>query len=571
MLGKKRGFLVFALTVVMSVGMILSGCGGNDTSQNTATSTTQTSSTGTAAVSTDPAQDPIEISFFISDPGQAPTADNKMYKLIKDKLGVTCKWEFLVGDKSQKIGVMIAGGDYPDVTFVDSDSVGEFSSAGALLPLEDLIAKNAPNLQNHYGPYLNKLKDPSDGHFYVMANFNRIYGDFKANIWEGPAFWIQKDVLKEAGYPKVRTLDQYFEIIEKYKANHPEIDGQPTIGFEILCEGWRDFCLKNPPEHLIGHPNDGDVVVNPETNVAEFFRDKDYAKRYYKKLNEVYHKGLIDPEAFTMSYDQYQAKISSGRILGMFDQHWVFSNAERTLITANKLERTYAPCAITYDESIKDYYYDRPVLNVNTGFGITKNCKNPERVIKFFDSIMTEEWQKLLGWGVKDEDYLVDENGQFYRNQQQRDNGNDNTWRLANQAYTLWYYGPKMDGTFSDGNATTPGYQPKEFYDSLKDYDKEFFKAYGIQTYTEFFSPAPENRVSYPAWQIDLIDGSPANMADIKIEEVGTKLLPKAILAKPDQFDKVWDEYVTALNKCDIKSMMDRINDQLKWRTENWK
>ncbi|MFD2877136.1 hypothetical protein ACFTAO_15895 [Paenibacillus rhizoplanae] len=46
-------------------------------------------------------------------PGQQPTPDNKLLKLIKDETGITFNQEFLVGDLQQKLGVMIAGGDYP--------------------------------------------------------------------------------------------------------------------------------------------------------------------------------------------------------------------------------------------------------------------------------------------------------------------------------------------------------------------------------------------------------------------------------------------------------------------------
>lgn len=177
---------------------------------------------------------------------------------------------------------------------------------------------------------------------------------------------------------------------------------------------------------------------------------------------------------------------------------------------------------------------------------------------------------KILGWGIEGEDYLVDDKGMFYMNQKQRDNYNDQSWRLANMAWTLWYYGPKMEGTFSDGNACSPGFQPQEFYDSLKPYDKEFLAGYGFKTWTEFLSPAPENRLTYPAWQIDLVDGSPASVANTKIGDTGTKYLPRTILAKPDKFDSVWNEYMNELHKLDINAYITRINDQLKWRADNW-
>ncbi len=509
---------------------------------------------------------PAEFTVFIADPGQPPTPDNKIYKLLKQRLGVSLKFEFLVGDRDQKLGIMIAGGDYPDIMTGHTRLV----DAGAFIPLEDLIRKYAPHLYAHYKPYWNMIKEPKDGHIYILPDYGRYYGEYKPTVFYGPSFWMQKAVLAESGYPKVRTLDQYFDLIAKYEQQHPTVAGKPTIGFTILSDGWRDFCLRNPPQHLIGHPNDGGVVVNQKTFKAEIFADKDYAKRYYQKLCQMNALGIIDRESFVQTYDQYIAKLSSGRVLGMFDQRWNFDNAESSLRIQGLVDRTYAPCPIAYDSKIRDWYMDRTVLNINCGFGITTKCKDPVRVIKFLDALLTEDWQKILGWGIRGEDYEVDAKGAFYRTPEQRVHGDDPMWKLANKAEALWYYAPKMEGTFKDGNATGPGTQPGEFFAALKPYDQQFMAKYRHKTWAEFYSPAPPNPIYYPTWQINLIEGSLAKLAETKMNELGDKYLPKAILAKPGDFDKVWSEYVRELHKLNIKAYEDRINEQIQWRIKNW-
>jgi putative aldouronate transport system substrate-binding protein len=509
---------------------------------------------------------PIQFTVFIADPGQPPTPDNKIYKLIKEELGVSLKFEFLVGDRDQKLGIMIASGDYPDIMTGHTRLI----DAGAFIPLEGLIQKHAPRLYAHYKPYWNMVKEPKDGHFYIMPNYGRYYGEYRRTMSYGPSFWMQKAVLAEFGYPKVKTLDQYFDLIVKYKKKYPTIDGKPTIGFTVLSEGWRDFCLKNPPQHLIGHPNDGGVVVDQKTFKAEVFADKDYAKRYYKKLNAMNALGIIDKESFVMTYDQYIAKLSSGRVLGMFDQRWNYGNADYSLRTRGLVERTYAPCPVTYEAGTRDWYLDRSVLNLNSGFGITTKCKDPVRVLKFLDALMTEEWQKILGWGIAGEDYKVGAKGLFYRTPEQRVHGDDPMWKLANRADSLWNYAPKMEGTFKDGNSTGPGTQPGEFFETLKPYEQQFLSKYNYKTWADFFSPAPPNPIYYPAWQINLIEGSPAKVAETKMSELSRKYLPQTILAKPNQFDRVWNEYVRELRKTNIKAYEQRINEQIQWRIKNW-
>ncbi len=50
-----------------------------------------------------------------------------------------------------------------------------------------------------------------------------------------------------------------------------------------------------------------------------------------------------------------------------------------------------------------------------------------------------------------------------------------------------------MQGTYSDGNATDPGTQPQEFFDSLKPQDQEVLKAYNHKTWAEFFKTPADN------------------------------------------------------------------------------
>lgn len=550
------------ITLLCAIALTLAGCSGSNSSAP-AGNTNAPDGAASDNASADGLA-PITISVFNSTPGQSPDPDNRVFKRMKEELGVTLNQEFIVGNLDEKLGVMIAGGDYPDLISANPKLV----TAGAVIPLEDLIEQYGPNLKKHYAPYWNRMKDASDGHIYWLPNYGAYSGDVHINWYSGPAFWIQKAVLKEFGYPKLTTLGEYLDLIRQYAEKYPQIDGQDTIGFTTLAYDWKVFPLLNAPEHLSGHPNDGNVVV--DNGVASVFADKDTAKRYYKELNSLYNEGLMDKEAFTQNYDQYLAKLSTGRVLGMFDQHWNFNQAETSLISQNKIERTYVGIPLVYDTSIKDYYLDRPVINLNNGYGISVNAKDPVRIIKFLDTLLSEDWQKYLNWGEEGVDYMTDADGKFYRTPEQRTAQEDPTYKIKYTGDVFAATAPKLEGSYSDGNATTPGDQPQEFYDSLKPLEKEVLDAYGHKTWGEFFSPAPENPVYYPAWQIDLIDGSDASVASTKMQETSLKYLPKAIMSKPEKFEEVWAEYMKDYGKINIKAYEDRINEQLQWRIQNW-
>ncbi len=160
-----------------------------------------------------------------------------------------------------------------------------------------------------------------DDGLYIFPNYNRFYGEPTGGTYFGPAFWIQKRVLEDAGYPDLSdmTLDRYFELIADYAAANPETNGIPTVGFEVLASTGREWGMTNPPALLAGSPNNGGVIVDEDGN-AEIYADKDIARDYYEVLNEQYAAGLVDPESFTLTFDQYVAKLATGAVLGMHDQ-----------------------------------------------------------------------------------------------------------------------------------------------------------------------------------------------------------------------------------------------------------
>ena len=60
-----------------------------------------------------------------------------------------------------------------------------------------------------------------DGHIYWIQAFSNIYGEEKATTHNDEAFWIQTRVLEWAGYPEIKTMDQYFDLIESYQKANP--------------------------------------------------------------------------------------------------------------------------------------------------------------------------------------------------------------------------------------------------------------------------------------------------------------------------------------------------------------
>jgi len=497
------------------------------------------------------AEEPLTVTMFVGNPLDQPTSDNKIYKKIEDELGIKFEFEFLAGDLDETIGTKLMGEDYPDL-FDGANSAEKLINAGALINLLPYITEEkTPNLYAHvqkvYDDVVTKDENGEDA-LYIIPNYGINYNEIITLECNGPAFFLQKQVLEWAGYPQIKTLDQYFDVIEKFIAANPTNEnGAAYEGFAILCEGWRHFCLINPVQHLMGQPNEGEVFINRETAEVETFINKDYAKPYYKKLNEMFNKGLINKDTFVMNYDQYIAKLSSGTVLGMFDQTWDFGTATAALTDAKMYKNTYIALPLVYDEAyglgtISEQYLNGAVPNKDRGAGISVNCEYPERMIQLYETLLSDEWQKILQWGIEGEDYYV-ENGRMLMTQEQYENRANAAWKNANQAFAIWESLPKKQGTMDDGNAWAPD-QQAEIFKALKlnEYDQAFLGAYGYSRPADFFNPPCELAPWGEAWQIDK---SPIQDDYDDFLLIQDQDLPKIIMSADDaEFEANWTAFV---------------------------
>ncbi len=525
------------------------------------------------------------LTLFKGDPGDQPTEDNKIYKLIEEKFGVKFGITFLTGDLDETLGLKIIGKDYPDL-FDGGNSADLIINGGALINLMDYISpEKTPNIWKHIEPQKARLieKDENGNDvLYIIPN-NGLLEDSPQIVLgvNGPAFFVQKQVLAWDNYPDIDTVDEYFDLLERFIASNPtDENGTPYIGFAILCEDWRHFCLINPVQHLMGRPNDGEVYICVEPQnyevtgndpaqefATETFIEKPYAKAYYKKLNDAYHAGLIQSRTFTLSYNDYIADISNGIVLGMFDQTWDFGSGTSALLDAKKYDRTYVALDLVYDPKdvggveIEPNYVNGSLPNVRRGFGISVTAEDPEFIIGMIEELLSDEWQMIFNWGIEGEDYYVDENGRLNMTAEQYANTQDAAWKLANKADAYFSSSPKKQGYIMNditlpsgtvvkaGNCWEPGNQPEIVFGLMNEYDKAFLSAYGYKTWADFVEPPIELAPYGEAWQIDYTPVETAHDNFLKVQDVR---LPELIMCDPAEFDAKWDAFVEEIKPyCD--------------------
>lgn len=509
---------------------------------------------------------------FHAVPGTEAPDDNRMVRQIAEKIGASAKVTWLTAQTAdERIGVMIAGGDFPDL-ITGSTGTPSLIEAGVLVAIDEYW-DNYPNIKNFLSDSdWNKVRD-ADGHIYMIPQFGIIKGQEMATEHWDMGFWIQKKVLIWDNFPQIKTLDQYFDLIERYKEAHPQTeDGQETVGFTMSSEDWRYFGIESPPLFLTGYPNDGAAIIDPETITAIDYNTIPEAYDYYKKMNDVFNKGLVHPETYTMSYDQYISLLSTGRVLGTTDQMWNFNDAVAALEALGKFEDGYVPLPITVDGQRLDRWHSPSALDVSNGLSITTSCKDIEGAMQFLNDLLSDEITKMIYWGEEGVDYMVNENGEFYRTEEQRANTRNTDWVIQNMANKTYNYFPHYDGLFDDGiNSIDPNAQPGEYFDSLEPIEKELLDGYGYKTFLDFLSPSIPNEPWYPMWSYTNTWNTDTDFgaARAKMTDLKHDYLPKAMMAPADQFDTIWDEYMEAYRtEVDIDAYLDEITAEARRRAE---
>ena len=566
---KKRVIAMLMCATMVSASFV--GCSkdnNNDKKETTGNATTEPTKEATDAATdaaTDEATDeatkeaPKEIkhfkaffdrtSFEIND-------DNDIKQLIAEKIGADCKETWLTGQEADEAnGMLIASGEYPD--FINGNN--DFIEAGALVPVDEYL-DNYPLLKAFWNDIQWDSLRQDDGHIYTIPQFDNIMGKPMDTQQNGEAFWIQTKVLKWDNYPVVESLDQLFDLLERYYEANPKMeDGSDVIPFEILAYDWTYFCLENPPQFLDGYPNNGRCIVDVDTKKVIDYNTTDTAHRYFKKLNEEYKKKIIDQEFMTMSRDQFGEKVASGRVCCFVEQHWDFQTNEDAIKAAGMYDSTYVPLGITIEPGMKEMYYtSNTPLILTGGLGVTTSCKDPEGAFQFINDLLLPEIKILRGWGVKDVDYCVDDNGIFYMTQEMRDR---NVGQEYKQSHLCPYsYFPNYNGLLDDGiNAVNAGQQPGEFYDGLKPEVQECLAAYNAKTYVDMLDKNfidPMEQPWYPiwSWANTLTGDTPENIAWTKMEATKQEWLPKVVIA--DDFEATWNQYLKAYADCKPEDFM---------------
>ncbi len=566
----RKASKILALTMAMLLVFVAACSNGNTNTGTDSKGNTADSGTPAANASNEGDKlEPITVTMFATDLNtNYENMQSPVGKKITELTGVTLQIDYPVGDPQQKISLMAASGEYPDLVFAKND-VNMLVEAGGLVDLAPLIEEHGPNIKKLYGDYLKRLRWSKDNDaIYFLGTYG-----VNDQRWEpNDGFMLQHAVVKELGYPEIKTVQDFENAIRAYMEKYPTIDGQPTLGLSLLADDWRIAqSVTNPGVFSTGGSDDGEWYIDDNNQKPVIHYTRPEEKEYFKWLNHMYNSGLIDPESFVQKYDQYKAKIASGRVLALIDSGWQFRDPQLALRQEGKDERTYGVYPVQVNESTKNRDFQSAGYSGGVGVGISTSAKDPVRLIKFLDWLCSEEAQILNNWGIEGEHYTVVDGKRVIDPEEMKKRNTDPLYGKQTGIGVYLYPFPEQGRGVLDSTGNTFKIDSKEqIINKYSDIEKEVLAAYGVELWADLYPKQEEFPVKPwgSAWQINIPQDTDGAIYMQKITELVRKRIPEMILAKPEAFDGLWDAFQTDLDKAGVHKLEEQFEGLLKERIE---
>ena len=251
--------------------------------------------------------EPVELTIFMASTRPMNECTDLTRQYVKDNIAVDMN--MIQGDSTtfdQQLALYVSGGDMPDVVLCSYATYLGYAAEGAWADISPYLTDDLPDLMTYVGDYWPYLT--VDG---AIGGVPRLL-----NVPSSHVVSIRKDWLDNLGLEEPKTLEEYTEVMRAFTFNDPDKDGKndtyglSAAGYSYLSFLMGAFGASSERDYFLN--DDGTITTNA---ISEEYRD---ALRY---LNSIYTEGLIDPELFTCTYEQAQAKWGRGE-MGIWSNWW---------------------------------------------------------------------------------------------------------------------------------------------------------------------------------------------------------------------------------------------------------
>lgn len=315
------------------------------------------------------------------------------FKNITEETGLTLEFvELAAGTAAEKVPLMLAGGDMPDVFWALLSDAQILQNTTQLVPLEGMLEDFAPNSLKTYeelGTDWRTIATAPDDHIYgMLGRYESLYENTGDGIQIINKKWldaVKKDV--------PTTLDEYYEVLKAFKEQDPNGNGQADeIPYCFAEDMWCASITNDIGMWGIGngygdtnsnfHIRDG--KVSGTVNTPEY-------REYLEFFHKLYAEGLIDAEGFSQNTEVFSNKIKNNQVGTYYS--WT---ALEYLSSEQEKDWVVLPTIAAKEgvQPVANGEIDRSTINKN-GWVITTQCDHPEAALRLWDYLARDAESKM--------------------------------------------------------------------------------------------------------------------------------------------------------------------------------
>lgn len=324
---------------------------------------------------------------------------NLFFARMEEKTGVhfTFRQYGRAGDWSDAKANMASGKDLPDVLFKAELTPSEtirMAEQGVLIDLAPLLPQYAPNLWailEQHPEYRAQITLPG-GRIAALP--------FIDTAPMQNCVWINDQWLKNLKLDMPKDREELETVLEAFKDQDPNRNGRKD---EVPLTFLGAYDLKYLAHAFGLAANDFNVFA--EDGKARFMPLDVQFKPFIRWCRTLYEKGLIDQEGFATADTLRRVNDkNSAQVYGA-----LMAPLPSQLLPLEWTDDYRVMPPLTFEGKT---VYRAPAPPVTAGcFAITSACASPETMLRWVDTLYTQEGAVLAAEGVEGEDYLVDGDG----------------------------------------------------------------------------------------------------------------------------------------------------------------
>ncbi|WP_195575309.1 extracellular solute-binding protein [Paenibacillus sp. 1001270B_150601_E10] len=329
---------------------------------------------------------------------------------LLDEAGLDLDYE-LVPNEQYDVVIktrMASGADLPDIVNIsklDNTTVLNLAKQGVIQDLTPLIEKysngNIKKMYDNEFPYAKKTTTSPDGKMYWFSNLHKKTYQEKDPAPVSLTMLVRKDWLEKLNLPVPKTAQEYLDTLKKFREQDANGNGQKD---EILS--YDPGLFSGAIAQWFGLGTDITAVdVEHKKVVSPWYQEG--IKDYFRYMQQLVKEGVLDTSLIGAQGEQRTQKMTENQVASLSDYNLATYN--EPLIKGGGEYLPLMPLKAV--DSITPAAQLEPPFLVWQKYAITKDAKDVEAAIKFFDVIYSEQYADLLYWGIEGKTYEKDSNG----------------------------------------------------------------------------------------------------------------------------------------------------------------